>query len=103
MGFIDSCEYIWESGVGFVYFFLYNFQYDQYRIEIIKLFFICFFEIMYLLLIGRKYYKSQIVFFDQYLYVLKKIIIKLVMFFVFDFWYYKYYVMVFVLIFNLFF
>ncbi|XP_052687982.1 protein HID1-like isoform X2 [Crassostrea angulata] len=48
MGSIDSCEYIWESGVGFAHSPPHNFQHDQHRTEIIKLFLTCFSETMYL-------------------------------------------------------
>lgn len=48
MGSIDSCEYIWESGVGFAHSPPHNLQHDQHRTEIIKLFLTCFSETMYL-------------------------------------------------------
>lgn len=48
MGSIDSCEYIWESEVGFAHSPPHNLQHDQHRTEIIKLFLTCFSETMYL-------------------------------------------------------
>lgn len=48
MGSIDSCEYIWESGVGFAHSPPHNLLHDQHRTEIIKLFLTCFSETMYL-------------------------------------------------------
>ncbi|XP_078317660.1 protein HID1-like isoform X2 [Crassostrea virginica] len=48
MGSIDSCEYIWEAGVGFAHSPPHNLHHDQHRTEIIKLFLTCFSETMYL-------------------------------------------------------
>ncbi|XP_056018136.1 protein HID1-like isoform X4 [Ostrea edulis] len=48
MGSIDSCEYIWEAGVGFAHSPPHNLNHDQHRTEIIKLFLTCFSETMYL-------------------------------------------------------
>ncbi|KAL4240921.1 cell wall biogenesis protein [Mactra antiquata] len=45
---IDSCEYIWESGVGFAHSPAHNVQHDSNRSEIIKLLLTCFSETMYL-------------------------------------------------------
>ncbi|XP_060076654.1 protein HID1-like [Ylistrum balloti] len=45
---IDSCEYIWEAGVGFAHSPTRNQYYDQNRCEIIKLLLTCFSETMYL-------------------------------------------------------
>lgn len=53
MGSIDSCEYIWEAGVGFAHSPPHNLHHDQHRTEIIKLFLTCFSETMYLPPIGR--------------------------------------------------
>lgn len=44
---VDSCEYIWESGVGFTISPAHNFQHDQHRAEILKLLLTCFSEAMY--------------------------------------------------------
>ncbi|XP_064594547.1 protein HID1-like [Liolophura sinensis] len=45
---IDSCEYIWESGVGFAHSPAHNAYHDQNRTEILKLLITCFSETMYL-------------------------------------------------------
>lgn len=45
---IDSCEYIWEAGVGFAHSPPHNHTHDQNRTEIIKLLLTCFSETMYL-------------------------------------------------------
>ncbi|XP_074647773.1 protein HID1-like [Tubulanus polymorphus] len=45
---IDSCEYIWESGVGFAHSPPHNAYHDQNRSEILKLLLTCFSETMYL-------------------------------------------------------
>uniref|UniRef100_A0A0V0J6K1 Protein HID1 n=2 Tax=Schistocephalus solidus TaxID=70667 RepID=A0A0V0J6K1_SCHSO len=45
---IDSCEYIWESGVGFAQSHPPNFQHDSNRTEILRLLLVCFSETMYL-------------------------------------------------------
>lgn len=45
---IDSCEYIWEAGVGFAQSPPPNAQYDANRTEIIRLLLVCFSETMYL-------------------------------------------------------
>ncbi|XP_060601826.1 protein HID1-like [Ruditapes philippinarum] len=45
---IDSCEYIWEAGVGFAHSPQHNLQHDNNRSEIIKLLLTCFSETMYL-------------------------------------------------------
>lgn len=49
---IDSCEYIWEAGVGFAYSQPINVTYDQHRGEILKLLLTCFSETMYLPPVG---------------------------------------------------
>ena len=48
IGTIDSCEYIWEAGVGFAHSPAHNAAFDQHRTEILKLFMTCFSETMYL-------------------------------------------------------
>ncbi|XP_013385950.1 protein HID1 isoform X3 [Lingula anatina] len=45
---IDSCEYIWEAGVGFAHSPAHNAQHDYHRTEILKLLLTCFSESMYL-------------------------------------------------------
>nr|VZI40592.1 unnamed protein product [Spirometra erinaceieuropaei] len=45
---IDSCEYIWESGVGFAQTHPPNVQHDSNRTEILRLLLVCFSETMYL-------------------------------------------------------
>ncbi|XP_050393670.2 protein HID1 [Patella vulgata] len=45
---IDSCEYIWEAGVGFAHSPAHNGYHDQNRTEILKLLLTCFSETMYL-------------------------------------------------------
>ncbi|VDN11198.1 unnamed protein product [Dibothriocephalus latus] len=45
---IDSCEYIWESGVGFAQSHPPNVQHDSNRTEILRLLLVCFSETMYL-------------------------------------------------------
>ncbi|CAL1548569.1 unnamed protein product [Lymnaea stagnalis] len=48
MGTIDSCEYIWEAGVGFAHSPPHNSFHDQNRMELLKLLLTCFSETMYL-------------------------------------------------------
>lgn len=48
MGSIDSCEYIWEAGVGFAHSPPLSVSHDNNRSEIIKLLLTCFSETMYL-------------------------------------------------------
>ncbi|XP_013077027.2 protein HID1-like [Biomphalaria glabrata] len=48
MGTIDSCEYIWEAGVGFAHSPPHNSFHDQNRTELLKLLLTCFSETMYL-------------------------------------------------------
>ncbi|XP_053727616.1 protein HID1b isoform X2 [Synchiropus splendidus] len=45
---LDSCEYIWESGVGFAQSPPPNYIHDQNRTELLKLLLTCFSEAMYL-------------------------------------------------------
>ncbi|KAI3365716.1 hypothetical protein L3Q82_010155 [Scortum barcoo] len=45
---IDSCEYIWEAGVGFAQSPPLNYIHDQNRTELLKLLLTCFSEAMYL-------------------------------------------------------
>ncbi|CAJ1081467.1 protein HID1-like [Xyrichtys novacula] len=45
---IDSCEYIWEAGVGFAQSPPLNFNHDLNRTELLKLLLTCFSEAMYL-------------------------------------------------------
>ncbi|XP_075259274.1 protein HID1-like isoform X2 [Convolutriloba macropyga] len=45
---LDSCEYIWASGVGFAQEPPYNFMYDMHRTELLKLLLTCFSEAMYM-------------------------------------------------------
>ncbi|XP_044309826.1 protein HID1 isoform X2 [Varanus komodoensis] len=45
---IDSCEYIWEAGVGFAHSPSPNFFHDLNRTELLKLLLTCFSEVMYL-------------------------------------------------------
>ena len=44
---VDSCEYIWESGVGFAHSPPRVPQFDQARTELLKLLLTCFSETMY--------------------------------------------------------
>ncbi|GAU96136.1 hypothetical protein RvY_07624 [Ramazzottius varieornatus] len=44
---LDSCEYIWEAGVGFALSPAHNAYHDQARIEILKLLMTCFSESIY--------------------------------------------------------
>lgn len=44
---IDSCEYIWEAGVGFAHSPTRNGQIDARRTELLKLLLTCFSETMY--------------------------------------------------------
>uniref|UniRef100_H3AL71 HID1 domain containing n=1 Tax=Latimeria chalumnae TaxID=7897 RepID=H3AL71_LATCH len=46
---IDSCEYIWEAGVGFAHSPPLNYNHDLNRTELLKLLLTCFSEAMYLL------------------------------------------------------
>ncbi|PVD37614.1 hypothetical protein C0Q70_00210 [Pomacea canaliculata] len=48
MGTIDSCEYIWEAGVGFAHSPSHSSIHDQNRTELLKLCLTCFSETMYL-------------------------------------------------------
>lgn len=50
---IDSCEYIWEAGVGFAHSPTHSVTHDSNRTEIIKLLLTCFSETMYLPPIGK--------------------------------------------------
>uniref|UniRef100_H3BX91 HID1 domain containing n=1 Tax=Tetraodon nigroviridis TaxID=99883 RepID=H3BX91_TETNG len=45
---VDSCEYIWEAGVGFAHSPPYNHVHDMNRTELLKLLLTCFSEAMYL-------------------------------------------------------
>uniref|UniRef100_A0A3Q3LSZ2 HID1 domain containing n=1 Tax=Mastacembelus armatus TaxID=205130 RepID=A0A3Q3LSZ2_9TELE len=45
---IDSCEYIWEAGVGFAHSPAPNYSHDLNRTELLKLLLTCFSEAMYL-------------------------------------------------------
>ncbi|CAH1794429.1 unnamed protein product, partial [Owenia fusiformis] len=45
---LDSCEYIWEAGVGFAHSPAINLTHDSNRAEILKLILTCFSETMYL-------------------------------------------------------
>ena len=49
---IDSCEYIWEAGVGFAHSPHSSPGFDQHRMEILKLIMTCFSETMYLPPVG---------------------------------------------------
>ena len=44
---IDSCEYIWEAGVGFAQSPPKNTQLDSNRTELLKLLLTCFSEVIY--------------------------------------------------------
>ncbi|XP_054624853.1 protein HID1b [Dunckerocampus dactyliophorus] len=46
--FIDSCEYIWEAGVGFAQSPPLNSAHDSNRVELLKLLLTCFSEVLYL-------------------------------------------------------
>jgi len=48
MSSIDSCEYIWEAGVGFTHAPPSSAQYDRNRTEILKLLLTCFSDVIYL-------------------------------------------------------
>ena len=50
---IDSCEYIWEAGVGFAHSPTVNAQYELHRMEILKLILTCFSETMYMPPVGE--------------------------------------------------
>ena len=50
---IDSCEYIWEAGVGFAHSPIMNQTHDAHRGEILKLMLTCFSETMYLPPVGE--------------------------------------------------
>ncbi|MEE6528732.1 hypothetical protein FKM82_017239, partial [Ascaphus truei] len=45
---LDSCEYIWEAGVGFAHSPALNHTHDLNRTELLKLLLTCFSEAMYL-------------------------------------------------------
>ncbi|XP_007454430.1 PREDICTED: protein HID1 isoform X2 [Lipotes vexillifer] len=45
---LDSCEYIWEAGVGFAHSPQPNYNHDMNRMELLKLLLTCFSEAMYL-------------------------------------------------------
>ena len=45
---IDSCEYIWEAGVGFSSAVTHSAAHDSHRTEILKLLLTCFSHTMYL-------------------------------------------------------
>lgn len=45
---IDSCEYIWESGVGFAHSPAHSSHFDSHRTEILKLLLTCLSETMYM-------------------------------------------------------
>lgn len=53
MGTIDSCEYIWEAGVGFAHSPSHSSIHDQNRTELLKLCLTCFSETMYLPPVGE--------------------------------------------------
>jgi len=53
MSTIDSCEYIWEAGVGFTHSPTTAASYDRNRCEILKLLLACFSETMYMPPIGQ--------------------------------------------------
>ena len=59
---IDSCEYIWESGVGFAHSPPSNHTFDSNRMEILKLLQTCFSETMYLPPVGKllNVYKTKL-------------------------------------------
>lgn len=44
---LDSCEYIWEAGVGFAQSPPHNPQHEMNRTELLKLLLTCFSETMY--------------------------------------------------------
>ena len=50
---LDSCEYIWEAGVGFAHSPPVIITHDQNRAEILKLIITCFSETMYLPPVGE--------------------------------------------------
>jgi High-temperature-induced dauer-formation protein len=66
MGSIDSCEYIWEAGVGFTHSPAVNATYDHNRTELLKLLLTCFSETMYLPPVR----KSQLSYIDHIIYLL---------------------------------
>ncbi len=51
---IDSCEYIWEAGVGFSNSPAQNYQHDYNRTEILKLILTIFSETVYLPPLSKK-------------------------------------------------
>jgi len=53
MSTIDSCEYIWEAGVGFTHSPATAASYDRNRCELLKLLLACFSETMYMPPIGQ--------------------------------------------------
>ena len=58
MGTIDSCEYIWQAGVGFAHAPPTSTAYNQHRNELLKLLLTCFSESMYLPPVGKSVYVS---------------------------------------------
>ena len=52
---LDSCEYIWESGVGYAFSPPHSPQYDYNRVEILKAILTSFSETLYLEQNGRIY------------------------------------------------
>jgi len=62
MSTIDSCEYIWEAGVGFTHSPSSTAAYDRNRCEILKLLLTCFSETMYMPPIGECSLISQCVY-----------------------------------------
>ena len=57
---IDSCEYIWESGVGFAHSPPQNSIHDQNRTELLKLCLTCFSETMYLPPVGELAFRGTV-------------------------------------------
>jgi hypothetical protein len=52
---IDSCEYIWEAGVGFAHSPPHYPAHDSNRTELLKLLLTCFSETMYQPPVGKHY------------------------------------------------
>ena len=56
---IDTCEYIWEAGVGFSQPSQHNVQHDYNRIELLKLLLTSFSETVYLPPMGKSFTKTN--------------------------------------------
>lgn len=59
---VDSCELIWQSGIGFTNKTTINATYDSNRTEILKLLLTCFSEVIYVPVEGSETFKYQTTF-----------------------------------------